>query len=386
MFAAFLYPFPVRGLPAPYLWVCYKLLGDLGAEHVAVIASADYFRSPIELKAQGRFDCHAPINPELGFEVPTEAKLATLERAHIPTSIYRRLKAWLPCDEQVWRFLITQVDDELVDVICHKVTTISAGRACEGLITWCNFASLREAARRLGLPVLHCELGPLRRPRLRGLGYLDFRGVNGCTEAQARQENAPDLPQHFRDLDELRRFFGLPAADEHPAPDAALGVPLQVEDDSNVLAYGRGFDMNLLLRYAEEAFAQNDILIRPHPGARFLPKPTRRIDTSTTSTEFVLRCERILSLNSSVAVEALLLGRPVTMLGESPASHIAGRSVAEPRRATQRELEFLLLNYFVPYELVFDLDYFRWRLTGPSEAAIRRRHLEHWESSPATIA
>jgi hypothetical protein len=99
-----------------------------------------------------------------------------------------------------------------------------------------------------------------------------------------------------------------------------------------------------------------------------------RIDASRTSSDFVARCRQVLTLNSSVGVEAMLQERPVAILGESPARHLAGNSLGTVRTARLDELEFLLLNYFVPYELIFDAPYLRWRLSNPCETAIRARH------------
>ncbi|MEA3638331.1 MAG: hypothetical protein VBE63_00120 [Lamprobacter sp.] len=378
MFISFLYPFPLRGLRAPFLWVAFKQMGDLGADQVAFIASDDYFVDPERYRRMGRFDCHAPVNPELGFRVPTHAEADGFARGLIPDQLYQRLKARLLSDTLVWRHLITEVDDELVELICEQVERLSRHAPCEALLTWCNYASLSEAATRLGLPLLHGELGPLRTPWYRPLGYLDFIGVNGHTEAAARWQASAPLANAFADIPSLRAALRLyPLPDHIPeAVDARLGIPLQVEDDSNVLAYGNGFDMWLLIQYAREEYEREDLLIRPHPGAHLSPSGDFRLDDSPDSAAFVNRCERLLTLNSSVAVEAMLMERPVSILGDSPARHLAGHGLDDARLATLAELEFLLLNYFVPYDLLFDAEYLRWRLRRPSEAAIRARHLQ----------
>ncbi|NBC49489.1 MAG: hypothetical protein GVY22_16255 [Gammaproteobacteria bacterium] len=385
MFVSFLYPFPLRGLRAPFLWVAFKQMGDLGPDQVAFIASADYFVDPEQYRRMGRFDCHAPVNPELGFRVPAHSEVDQFARGLIPDHLYQRLKVRFLSDTLVWRHLITEVDHELVELICRQVEVLSRHEPCEALLTWCNYASLSEAAARLGLPLVHCELGPLRAPWYRPLGYLDFSGVNGGTEAASRWRESEPLASAFSGIPALRAAFRLRALPE-PVPeaiDARLGIPLQVEDDSNVLAYGNGFDMWLLIQYAQEVFGRDDILIRAHPGAQMLPSAALRLDDSVDSAAFVRRCERLLTLNSSVAVEAMLMERPVSILGDSPARHLAGHALDEARSATLAELEFLLLNYFVPYELLFDAEYLRWRLKYPSETAIRARHLTIGNATPS---
>ena len=382
MFVSFLYPFPLRGRRAAFLWVAFKQMGDLGPDQVAFVASEDYFVDPEIYCQSGRFDCHAPVNPELGFRVPEHGEQQQFRRTGIPESIYRRLKARFVSDTLVWHHLITNVDDELVQAIVDGINAVVGPRHCQAVFTWCNYASLTEATRQLDVPLIHCELGPLRHPWYRPLGYLDFSGVNGQTESEARYRRAHDggpLGRVFNDIAELKRFFSR-AGPKSGELDAALGIPLQVEDDSNVLAYGRGFDMAGVVQYAREQFTAEELLVRPHPGAMMQPKPSGRIDNSPTSADFVARCERILTLNSSVAVEAMLQQKPVTILGESPARHLAGQTLEGARTANLEELEFLLLNYFVPYQLLFDIDYLHWRLTAPSEAEIRVRHLSRLRS------
>jgi hypothetical protein len=213
------------------------------------------------------------------------------------------------------------------------------------------------------------------------LGYLDFAGVNGNTEAERRFRARGETAEAEKALTrkELLKLFARDEAgyDADAIPDWDLGIPMQVEDDSNVLCYGNGFDLALLLKYALDESGSDRILVRPHPGAYFFGSPKGlHVDESPTSMSFVQRCRRLLTLNSSVAVEAMLNGTPTGILGQSPASFAAGTSLADFRCPTDLELDFLLLNYFVPYRLIYDPAYFRWRLARPTEGAIRRRHLQ----------
>lgn len=380
MFVSFLYPFRLRNRAASYLWVAYKQVTDLAPEDVCFVCSEDYYADPAIYARHGRFECSWPENPELGFRVPDLATLEAYEHHFVPRQIYRRLKERFVADSLVWLHLIREVDEELTEFLLHAIDRIAKAHEVEALLTWCNFASVEEAGRRARIPVIHNELGPLRAPWYNPLGYFDFSGVNGHTEAEQRFRAYVQLPDKAPPLEReklLNLFAATPLFSHGWEPEFELGIPLQVEDDSNVLAYGRGFDLPLVVQYAQEATDADRILIRPHPGAYYGGQVKRlAADASPTSMDFVRRCRRLLTLNSSVAVEAMLSGVPTTILGESPAGFAAGRSLAAARQATAEDLDFLLLVYFVPYEVVFRSDYFRWRLTGPDEVAIRQRHLE----------
>jgi hypothetical protein len=275
--------------------------------------------------------------------------------------------------------LMTEANEDLVAFLCECIDKIGTRREPLAVLTWCNFPSVSLAAQQHSLPVIHFELGPLRDPWYKPLGYLDFQGVNGNTEAEQRfqrwqAQGNVHAPLSSGDL--LALFRGRALPEQSVEPTFPLGVPLQVEDDSNVLAYGNGFNLFSLMEYARERFADRNILVRPHPAGRIgVGFGDMRVDGSSTSWEFVRRCEQILALNSSVAIEAMLADRPVAVLGESPARFMAGKSLDRMRSASSQALDFLLLNYFVPYRLLFDRDYLGWRLTRPSESAIREYHM-----------
>jgi hypothetical protein len=168
-----------------------------------------------------------------------------------------------------------------------------------------------------------------------------------------------------------------------------LGLPLQVEDDSNLLAYANGYSNFELIHTALQFTPPEKLLIRQHPSGSLdyshaTWKPIN-VDQSTTSLDFIRRCRRIATINSSVALESLLLGRPTCILGDSPFRFIAGGSLPElflqpagwtSERVTQ--LNFAVLGYLIPEAMLFNEEYYRWRLGRPAEREIYRTHLEYY--------
>ncbi len=380
MFISFLYPFQLRGRIAPYLWIAYKQITDLDPQELAFIASEDYFIDPAQFRQQNRFETSWPENPELQFRVPNPDQLRSYRCYCISEGVYQRLKKRWISDALIWKYLIQQVDEELVQRILAGIERLGEDGEVEALLTWCNFASLKEAARRLGIPLIHAELGPLRYPAYKPLGYFDFSGVNGNTEAADRfqryQAAEGEKPAPLKASQLLKLLSQVPKTQMTGKPDYEIGIPLQVEDDSNVLAYGRGFDLSLLLHYVLQEGGFRRILVRPHPGAYWSwERQGYDLDDSPGPWQFIQRCRQILTLNSSLALEAMLAERPVVILGESPARFAAGTALGNFRRATEAELDFLLLHYFVPYRFLFQAAYLRWRLRRPSEQEIRERHL-----------
>lgn len=380
MFLSFLYPYPLRGRKAPYLWIAYKQVTDLAPHEVSFLCGEEYFTDPLEYRAQERFECLWTVNPELGFQVPTVKKLQAYCHYSLSLSHYHRLKRELISDTLVWVHLIKNIEPSLVNQIIDAIDRISASANIEAILTWCNYASITEAARIARIPIIHNELGPLRHPWYKPVGYFDFHGVNGNTEAASRFAAGQMDDVIPLDANELRGIFSVNENEQHEFNKThEIGIPLQVEDDSNVLAYGRGFDIPLVVQYATQVAGVKSLLLRPHPGAfLFKDSKSHEIDLSPTATMFLRRCNSLLTLNSSMAVEAMLHQIPVAILGESPARLAAGTSLSDIRLASVKELDFLLLNYFVPYQLIFDPAYFRWRMTLPPEHEIRSYHINYY--------
>lgn len=196
-------------------------------------------------------------------------------------------------------------------------------------------------------------------------------------------------------------------AAEEEVPEAArryaVGVALQVEDDSNTLAYGRGYDAIRLLYQALRNRSPEQVLVRSHPGARLAYRGgLGDTDTSPSSLAFLQRIGHLLTINSSVAAEAALWNVPYTTLGDTPFAVMStpletsadtgaaapavpdqGMDTPLPAHATAESgsapdplLNALMLGYLVPGALLFDPGYYRWRIAGATLGACIARHLD----------
>jgi len=182
-----------------------------------------------------------------------------------------------------------------------------------------------------------------------------------------------------------------------------VGVALQVEDDSNTLAYGRGYDAIRLLYQALRNQSPGQVLVRSHPGARLAYRGgLGDTDASPSSLAFLQRIGHLLTINSSVAAEAALWNVPYTTLGDTPfavlsrplemstdtgaaASALPDQGADAPPQASEAAgpgnapdplLNALMLGYLVPGALLFDPEYYRWRIAGASLGACIALHLE----------
>jgi hypothetical protein len=261
----------------------------------------------------------------------------------------------------------------------------------EAIITHLNCKSLDDVAGYLRVPVIHEESGNLREPAFKfSTRLFDFRGANGNSEFDQRFLARGELPAPAAESITERYATDATKAEMNPAtePEFEVGIALQVEDDSNIVAYNNGWDSLRLIYKARQVFPDKLILVRPHPLSLFglqdlQSRGLATVDNSASSMEFISKCKRILTINSSIAFEAIAAGKPTYVLGDSPLAGMAYRQFDRHVRDQMRgipllreKLEFYALNYLIPMDLWLNPEYYRFRLGAPSEAEIRSRHLE----------
>lgn len=329
MIVVHLLPFPFRGMAAPYLWVFYKAITHLGSDAVYWI-SQEYVVDPQEYARLGRPEPTEAGSLHMRYEVPNAATIGSLEVGIVPKALEAKFLAESGGNWRIaWqRFLTAEVKTLVAWYRQQLDTLVAAKRKPEAILTWCNCPSLQAAARMHSVPVVHAELGALRRPDYLHTTYFDLSGVNGNAEAAARYRRWPRTDQPSpHSAERLRELLGArrlpPAVREY-----LIGIPLQVEDDSNVVAFANGFDNQALINLARTRAPAQDVLVRSHPASQFrFSGNAAQVDTSPTTAHFIASCREILTINSSVGAEALLYERRVQCVGDAPYSFVCD---AEP--------------------------------------------------------
>ncbi len=379
MFAVFLPPYPFRGVKAPYLWLFLKYL-HCSNEKILFITSPDYVEVINDETQHSRWEFDAASMASLGYSIPDEQSLARHEYLYLDHALYEIMLAQHHHDpiKSFTTFLtesISELEHELFSLITKEII-----QRVDAFVSICNCPSLEKVARALNKEVLHLEIGPLRAPMYRNTAYLDFTGVNGNTEARARYESCQTELDITCSMNDLHRYFleaiSLPSSSENQV----AGIVLQVEDDSNIIAYSHNFTNISLISYVRQQHALENILVRAHPGSLFrLRDDIFSIDASANSLEFIQKCHSIYTINSSVGLEALLCEKKTNILGDCSYAFVA-EETSGPNRVNA--MAFYLFAYLVPFELTFNLEYLRFRLDHPAELDIVRKHLQFYSKMP----
>ena len=142
-----------------------------------------------------------------------------------------------------------------------------------------------------------------------------------------------------------------------------------------MIAYNKGWSSADLINKAMKDYGT--ILIRNHPLASMQYAATTSLgsgvmDTSNNSLEFVSKCKKIMTINSSVAFEAMLMGREVEILGDSPFARIPAMLSGSKLLA----LNFAVFSYLVPNRLWDNEEYIKFRLNEKDEEVLYNKGQE----------
>lgn len=90
----------------------------------------------------------------------------------------------------------------------------------------------------------------------------------------------------------------------------------------------------------------------------------------------LLSCKRVTAVQSQIILKALLWKRSAIMRKESLAfSFMCSKDYLSLKLADIKALNYYIFGFLIPSELMFSADYWKWRLTKPSESEIYRKHL-----------
>ncbi|MGB0212521.1 hypothetical protein [Algiphilus sp.] len=185
--------------------------------------------------------------------------------------------------------------------------------------------AVRAAAARQGIPCVLFETGLLP-----DTTTADAAGVN----AENAVPRDPDFYARYRyaaDLPTTCVPRRQPTGSPEPLPERYVFVPFQVALDSQVLLYSPWIrDMRQLYWLLEGALREVPeplhLVIKPHPSCdrpyadlrrHAAAHPRLHIVEHHTSEALIRGAEGVVTLNSSVGIEGLLLERPVLCLGDA---------------------------------------------------------------------
>jgi hypothetical protein len=268
VFTSFLLPSVFEGVSARHLCVFYAQLGAFGPDQIAFIGEPSYFEEPSALERAGRPEWRRSWRDAYGYEPPVD--LAGVTFRALPEDLFAARRSRVRSSWRLYGQLARRRLPELESAFSAALDSLDIAGPSEAVLLFANNPSVVQVARRRGIPVVHNEFGPLRRPAYVMTGYWDQHGVSRGSDARRRfrefrrELRADRVPLLGREeiLYTLRRA-PLPEVRDAGAARYRIGVALQGDDNACV----QGVSALDVLSAARQRCCPEDILVRYHFGS-----------------------------------------------------------------------------------------------------------------------
>lgn len=346
-----------------------------------------------------RIFCNNSVADRLITEVPELAVACIRPEADERKTIVSHYRHWGPDAIRTWLSL-TRGEGDISKFYEGMIGRVHSFFPFDVIVVWSENGAVRNFARNHNITVIHAELGPTRSP-FRKTVYFDSRGTNG--NASIVRMPASVLGAATLSADAwVASWAGVENSDSGPTvydvgtttdPEILNNLPwrpfvyvaLQLADDLNTLAHS---EFSSPLDFLEKALpiilsAGFDVVIKPHPAAdarpfnlaaessalryarslgeavHILPRRMGPLANSAIVAQSICLC----TINSSMAFEAILVGKPAIVLGNAGfnASGVFSTSLKDLPTALDnpvigevqaQAVSFVLQHYLMPYELV----------------------------------
>jgi hypothetical protein len=343
----------------------------------------DYLTDPENWKRENRWEVSENSGRSLNYRIPSIGQLSKASCSLMSNNLFAQmLEQFNGNSLRAFEEILSKNVPVLAEYYGDEIDAISGKSKISAVFSPINCPSLATVVEKRNIPIIYFEMGPLRSPEYIDLAYFDFQGLNENSEFDKRYDRFlrkfPEFSPSHEGFKLIRQRYlkGDQWSErlDNSSVKFDVGVPLQVEDDTNLLASGRGFNNQMLITYSRLKFPGKRMSYRAHPGSLFEIKIKENACISEenaciSGTDFVFSCDSILTINSSLGFESLLWGKKTYILGNSPYSSIASLPDQVER---ERSLCFYLTNYLVPFESLFSREYMEFRLSNPSEPDIEK--------------
>lgn len=125
----------------------------------------------------------------------------------------------------------------------------------------------------------------------------------------------------------------------------------------------------------KKQYTNEKIKVRSH-AAHLNDIQVDRSEVHDDPASFILSCKRLIAVHSQIILKALLWKRTAIMRKPSLAFfHLCQSDISNIKELDLIGLNYYIFCYLIPSDLMFSDEYWKWRLSNPSETEIYWRHL-----------
>ncbi len=326
-----------------------------------------------------------------GYSLYSVEERQEVKQYFVKKEFYEKLHKEYGSELECALHLLNDSNEELKGIITNVIQDLrSQGENIEGILYFAACpVSVKEVASEYNIPLVAYETGPIRSPNYRcTTSYFCNEGLYNTGEIRQRFENfkevMTELPTFSRE-EILTMFLNyenlgyVSLIDKTPkyeigiAGGCALVVPY--------FAITKYMDHELIDDVLD-IYNPKDIFVRLHPGDMY--KATYRLpyyDVTPTPFPFLINSKRVAAVGSNLLFEAMLWKRiPCSMANVMPSNIMCNQDYISVKEKDDVEefVNFFVFSFLVPFDLAYEEEYLRWRLSNPSEKEIYMFHLEYY--------
>ena len=365
------------GTDYDHLSVFYFYVNMILNKKGPIIAHERYFSNPndiLKIENVMKLGIHH-LAQEMQYKIPSCEELNSIGKYCIPQNFEDEIISEYKTQRECWKDILLNENlkfTSLIDSLFNKIETDYNDKIEAVLCFYCP-ASLKKIADIRNIPVIFNERTSFRPPLFISMGYFDTKESYGTGELETRYNRFKnELPNSSAVLFERKEIlsifmtsYGLNYLEyvDKIKPVKELGI---CNVDPGILTLIDGlFSNNELYHTALKKYLPENIAFR------------NRSDRQSAF-EFILSCKRIASVHSNMSFDTMLLGRISCSYGASPFAFMANKGIEDENvKITDIDfINFVVFGYFVPWNLLRNEEYIRWRLSKPSEIDIYNKHLD----------
>ena len=123
-------------------------------------------------------------------------------------------------------------------------------------------------------------------------------------------------------------------------------------------------------------FGSEKLKVRSH-AAHLNDIQVDRSEVHNDPVSTILSCKRVTAVQSQILLKSLLWNRTTVLKTNSlPFSYLCSDSYTSDKSIDIKGLNYFIIGYLIPSDLMFSDEYWKWRLTSPTETEIYQRHLD----------
>ena len=378
---------------SPFLTIFFKFLKFACKNGLPIIAQQKYLEKLSYFKSiGGTCDFGTADWPCYGDFTDNELEMA--KKYAIPACLDNELVKLYGTMEQACIEISTNRCDILEKYLLKIFDCINKNspRPIRAIITWLDIPSLFYIAEMRNFKIVSMELSAIRKSYYaETLSYFQFSNRASQEEAVKRfNEFLKNERDNFVPYLTRKEILALFLKDEYfkyiDMTDSISTYEMGIALDPNPcinpsIAAIYKYNNEDIINYAQKMYKNDKLLIRSHPAAPCCFNESGiKEDISDTSLEFILKCRRILTIGSNIGFEAMLAGRTSYVLGSVAFAFKALKNakMIDESIVDIEYLNFLTFGFYVPFDIMFDLDYINWRLSMPNEIDIYMRHFNYY--------